>query len=129
MENITIETYIQKYGIKQLEFILTEKGRKRVKYPNWIISDVRFPNECQAIKDRGGIVVRVDRPRHIPTGTEGLYIDLDRARTNSEIIDYSTHESETALDDYKFDYVIENDSDISSLIEKVREMLSHFKLI
>ena len=29
--------------------------------PKWIITDVRFPNEAQAIKDRGGIVIRVNR--------------------------------------------------------------------
>lgn len=31
-------------------------------YPSWIISDVRFPDEAQAIKNRNGIVIRVDRP-------------------------------------------------------------------
>ena len=31
------------------------------KMPNWIISDVRFPNEAKAIKNRGGILIRLDR--------------------------------------------------------------------
>ena len=78
-------------------------------YPNWLISDVRFPNEATAIKDRDGIAVRVHR-EHIKDGR-------------------IEHESETALDNYSFDYVIENDSDIPSLIEKVNEMLIHFKLL
>ena len=30
-------------------------------YPNWIITDVRFPNEADAIKGRGGIIIRVNR--------------------------------------------------------------------
>jgi len=30
-------------------------------YPNWIITDMRFPNEFQAVKDRGGITIRINR--------------------------------------------------------------------
>ena len=78
-----------------------------VQYPNWIITDVRFPNEAQAIKNRGGIVIRVNR------------LDVDKFTTN---FPQTLHPSETALDNYDFDYVIENDSDIHSLIEKVREL-------
>ena len=66
----------------------------------WIITDVRFPNEVKAIKDRGGIVIRVNR-------------------NTSEL---SNHESETALDNAKFDYIIDNNSDIRSLIEKVKNL-------
>ena len=31
-------------------------------YPNWIITDVRYPNEAKAIESRGGILLRVFRP-------------------------------------------------------------------
>lgn len=30
-------------------------------YPNWAVTDVRFPNEVKAIQDRGGIVIRLLR--------------------------------------------------------------------
>lgn len=30
-------------------------------YPDWIITDVRFPNEVKAIKDRGGVIIRLTR--------------------------------------------------------------------
>lgn len=43
---------------------------------NYIIPDVRFPNECQAIKDLGGIIVRVHRdsaiPKYIPHPSENV---------------------------------------------------------
>tara|TARA_R110001606_G_scaffold19453_1_gene71318 strand:- start:2634 stop:3476 length:843 start_codon:yes stop_codon:yes gene_type:complete len=71
-------------------------------YPDWIITDVRFPNEAQAIKDKGGIVIRVERPQLIERDFE--------------------HPSETALDDYKFDEVIENNGSIEELIEKVKKL-------
>ena len=31
------------------------------KFPNWLVTDTRFPNEADAIKERGGILIRVNR--------------------------------------------------------------------
>ena len=75
-----------------------------VDYPNWIITDTRFPNEAEAIKSKGGIIIRVDRPNRPPI---------------------NTHPSETGLDHWNFDYRIVNNSDIFSLKESVREVLKH----
>ena len=80
--------------------------------PNWIITDMRFPNELQAVKDRGGICIRVNR----------LLSEGNRAYTE-------IHPSETALDNATFDYVINNNGTIEDLIEEVRKMLQHFKII
>jgi len=74
-------------------------------FPSWIITDVRFPNEVERIKDKGGIVIRVNRDN----GTRA--------------IDVNPHPSETALDDFSdFDYVIENDGSIEDLVDKVRAL-------
>ena len=32
-----------------------------INYPNWLITDVRFPNEVDAIKERQGIIIRINR--------------------------------------------------------------------
>jgi hypothetical protein len=69
---------------------------------NWIITDMRFPNEMEAVVARGGITIRVVRP-----GTS-----------------VGTHPSETALDDAHFDHVISNDGTIEDLIERVRQILT-----
>ena len=83
-------------------------NRSSFEIPNWIITDVRFPNEVQAIKDRGGIVIRVNR------------LDVDKFTTN---FPQTLHPSETALDDCNdFDYVIENDGSIEDLIDKVKQL-------
>lgn len=64
--------------------------------PNWIITDVRFPNEVQAIVDRGGIIIRINR--------------TDKSRINAD------HPSETALDNWDgFNYVIDNNGTIEDL--------------
>ena len=80
-------------------------------YPNWIITDMRFPNEFDAIKSRGGITIRVNRIRYISTHSEG------------------EHESERALDNHNFDYVIDNNGSMSDLILKVREILTQNQII
>lgn len=85
-------------------------------YPNWIITDMRFPNEAQAIKDRGGINIRVNRAKIVKLSENTSYV-------YNPLFDGPEHESETALDDYEFDYVIENKGTIPELAEKVREIL------
>lgn len=75
---------------------------------HWIIPDVRFPSEAKAIKDRGGIIIRVDR----------------------ETPFHDTHPSEVALDDYEgFDYRIDNNNDIEHLIDKVKGIMFQLNLI
>lgn len=54
---------------------------------NWVIQDVRFPNEAKAIQILGGKIIRVNR--------EGVGPVND-------------HPSETALDDWDFDAIITN---------------------
>ena len=77
-------------------------------YPNWCITDVRFPNEVKAIKEKNGIIIRINR--------ETDYV--------------SNHSSEIALDNYEdFDYTIDNNNCIDCLIEKVKEILKHEKII
>jgi len=72
----------------------------------WIITDVRFPNEVKAIKDKGGIVIRVERDDLLRLG----------------YLDKNAHKSETALDDYKdWDYTIKNNDTIEELINKINK--------
>lgn len=92
-------------------------------YPNWIITDVRFPNEVKAIKDRGGIVIRVNRNNYPGIKNSSFKTNIK----TGEII--TEHLSETALDDYTFDDVIDNDGTIEELIEKVRVVLTKHKLL
>jgi dephospho-CoA kinase len=76
---------------------------------NWIITDMRFPNEMQAVKANGGITIRVVRP-----SDKEISLDL--------------HPSETSLDDAKFDYEIVNDGTMEDLKEKVEGIILHINL-
>lgn len=71
----------------------------------WIIPDTRFPNEFAAIRNRGGIIVRVER--------------------HTEKRDL--HPSETSLDGFDFDYTIQNNKGITELTDKVTVMLQYFE--
>lgn len=92
-------------------------------YPNWIVTDMRFPNELKAIKDRNGITIRVNRDLKIKERQIGASEFVANQVLNS------LHPSETALDNAKFDYVIDNNGTIEELVEKVREILIKEKVI
>lgn len=75
---------------------------------DWIVTDVRFKNEAEAIRENGGILIRLNR--------------------NTGFNDQ--HSSETALDDYKnFDLIIDNNGTLDELIDKVYNFMKEFKFI
>lgn len=90
----------------------TEAGRKVLGENVWVdavlrdlpekvvIPDVRFPNEAQAIKERGGRVFRITRPDYGPV---------------------NDHPSETALAHWQFDRHIVNDGDLGDLCLSICE--------
>lgn len=91
-------------------------GREEVwgDYPNWIITDMRFPNELEAVVKRGGITIRVVRDYALRDGCEDPK---------------NLHPSEIALDNYIMHYEIINDGTMEDLIDKVREILINEKII
>lgn len=75
---------------------------------DWIVTDVRFRNEAEAIRENGGILIRLNR--------------------NTGFNDQ--HSSETALDDYEnFDLIIDNNGTLDELIDKVYNFMKEFKFI
>jgi hypothetical protein len=63
-----------------------------------VISDVRFPNEAEAIKNLGGQVWRVNRHNHAPV---------------------NGHKSEHAMDMFMFKHVLYNDGTLNDLSDEV----------
>lgn len=80
---------------------------KDLKYTeNYVFTDVRFPNEVDAIRARGGVVWQVSRPG---------------------VVAANGHVSESALDGVVFDAVIENDGSLEDLQGKVLECLKSLR--
>jgi len=76
---------------------------------NWVITDVRFPNELELIKQLGGVSVEIVRDvvgNGIPK-----------------------HDSETALDDAIFDFHLQNDLEIVDLYKKLDVLMSYLESI
>jgi hypothetical protein len=63
-----------------------------------VVSDVRYPNEAEALRDAGFRIVRIVRPDAGPLPG-----------------DASAHDSETALDDYRADALIHNGGSLAEL--------------
>lgn len=76
---------------------------------SWIISDVRFKNEADAIRQRGGILIRLNGdPKRC------------RERDNRDM----NHPSETELDTYtEWDYVFDNVPPKSKLDECIQRVI------
>ena len=146
---MTVRTLLQKLGTEAMRDNLHEnvwvnalfadyKAIERIPekrmsiMPNWIITDMRFPNEMEAVKERNGITIRVVREHDIKVQHSGDPDDFHIEKfdnTNPKHVALklgqllNLHPSETALDDAEFDYEIINDGTIDDLIERVREIL------
>jgi hypothetical protein len=132
LDNIVrLSEYVDDYGwdvAKQnqevrrlLQVFGTEVGRKMFGLDFWIdialkdlsgdtqvvISDVRFPNEADAIAKLGGSVWRINRKNH--SAVNG-------------------HASEHAMDNYMFNHVIYNDGTLDDLSDEVFMLAKHLGL-
>ena len=75
---------------------------------NWVIDDVRFLNEAKAIKDKGGLIIRL----------EGDPMELRKNDSRDP-----NHRSEIELDDYnRFDIIYDNrlNLNLDDLIKSIR---------
>lgn len=109
---ITVRELLQKFGTAIRNEVSDDFWVKAClnnleKDDDYLITDVRFKSEAKGIKDLEGIIVRVNR--------EGAGA--------------GNHISEIDLDDYSFDYVINNDGNMEDLLLKVKEFCITYKLI
>lgn len=109
---ITVRELLQKFGTAIRNEVSDDFWVKAClnnleKDDDYLITDVRFKSEAKGIKDLEGIIVRVNR--------EGAGA--------------GNHISEIDLDDYPFDYVINNDGDMEDLLLKVKEFCIAYNLI
>jgi hypothetical protein len=96
----------------------------------FIISDIRFINEADFIKSLGGSVIRINAPirNYNKMLEECLKNYTKETDVNNFIEKIKSHSSETNLDNYEFDYVINNDfnnsNDVKTDIEGILKTLT-----
>jgi len=92
-------------------------------YNNYVIADVRFPNEINAIKDSGGVVVRVrrgDDPEWYTLAREcNVYNKLDIMRNAYPEVHYS----EWAWIGAHYDIVMDNNCSLDELKMRVDKIV------
>jgi len=82
--------------------------RRKEKYPRWCITDVRFKNEAQSIRDRNGIIIKLTK-------------NLDSK---------DKHQSEKEIEEIKEDYIIDNkNKTIEETLKDVKKLLIKLKII
>ena len=106
---MTIREFQQKLGTEAMRnglhpdtWVIATLSHYKPKY-RWVVTDVRFKNEADSIINRGGILIRVERP--------------------DNPFPQSNHSSELELDSYPFKYRIINDGTLNDLYEKTEEQL------
>jgi hypothetical protein len=115
--------------------------------PQWLISDVRFPNELSKIHEVNGISIRIIRSKLLSEWLDMYSIELndlgdymDVTLTDYEFMDFVNefhdsefmaevlervnHASETSLDNGKFTYVIENKGSIEDFVNEIYSILT-----
>lgn len=102
-----------------------------VEYPDWLITDMRFPNELAAVKAKQGLIIRIERPTELrfpdlwnEFQLQGHIDEWDEFLKAKGEFDKVYHASETGLDNERdWDYVIDNDGSMKDLEIKVRAIL------
>lgn len=90
--------------------ILLRDAIKQYNYGNVYISDVRFPNEFEALKKEGFILIKLVRESRELNETQ------------------KKHASETALDEEdRWDYVIKNDGTKEELFEQLDKIVQKYR--
>lgn len=112
---MTIGEMQQKIGTEAIRnnihndaWVLSLFGTYKENEDFWIVTDVRFKNEAKIIKEKGGIIIRLNGdPLNSKAGDERNM----------------THQSEIDLDDYNgFDYVYNNIPPIENLQNFVKDV-------
>lgn len=110
LNNMTVRELLQKFGTAIRNEVCDDFWVKvclKNCTEDCLISDVRFESEAEGIRDINGIIVRINR---------------DGAGAGNHI-------SETALDNYSFDYIIDNNGTEEDLLLKVKEFCKEKDLI
>jgi len=137
MPNLTPRWVLQYWGTEVLRgafhdeiWIASLENKMRKTRDNIVISDVRFPNEISAIKNAGGMVIRIKRgpdpewyehAENYNSGPRSLGWAIGRKRLE----DLGIHASETAWIGQPIDLEIDNNGSISDLFAALESVIKN----
>jgi rhodanese-related sulfurtransferase len=101
--------------------------RKMEMYKNVVIADVRFPNEIEWMRSKGGFAVRVCRNADPVWYDEAVKANANDSIAQDRMVDhYKVHYSEWAWAGQIMDYQLDNNGSISMLEADIGHMLKVF---
>jgi hypothetical protein len=137
--NLTPRYILQQWGTEVCRgsfhdaiWIASLENRLRSATDDIVISDCRFPNEIESIRNAGGLIIRTSR------GADPEWFAIaERANTQphslidipqweydvKQLQSYNIHASETAWVGTKFDFVLNNNGSIDDLYASVRNQV------
>lgn len=119
-------TEVCRQGFHDDIWVASVENKLRQTKDNIVISDVRFPNEVTAIKNSGGLVVRVVRgqePAWLRVAQSACAGDNKSIRLMND--EFKVHASEWAWLGTEFDVVVDNNGSIDGLYTQVKNLLSN----
>jgi hypothetical protein len=131
MPDLTPRLVLQKWGTEVARkswhddiWIASLENKLRKTTDDIVISDCRFPNEIQAVRAAGGVVIRVVR------GDDPVWYSIAKRANKGDpmaqqqLEDFNVHPSETAWVGTDFDAVIDNNADgLDKLYEQVKDLV------
>ena len=116
-----VEGYQGKYGV--LKNFMPAANIIESENKNTVIADVRFANECDFIRSKGGLIVRVVRGPEPKWYDEALLSNT--SHNHYQVMDNfpDIHYSEWAWIGQKMDYIVDNNETHTDLVNRVNDML------
>ena len=96
-----------------------------VKKDIFIITDVRFKNEAEFIHLMGGHIIRIISPtrNNLKMSEEAKKNYINEIDIRNFIDRIKNHESETNLDTYQFDYIINNEPENINVYKEINDIV------
>lgn len=122
-------TDVIRNGFHDDMWIASLENKLRSSDDDVVISDCRFPNEIQAIRNQGGIVVRVVRGAEPPWYDDAVCMNrgpvrnLGWAVAKDRMEAHRIHASETAWVGTNFDRVIDNNGSMDDLYRQINDLV------
>ena len=137
MPNLTPRYVLQVWGTEVARkafhdniWIASLENKLRKTTDDIVISDCRFPNEIKAIKDAGGIVIRVIRgpePEWYNLAklvNQGPDNNIEWRLSKDRLKKFNVHASETAWVGTEFDAIIDNNADgLDNLYKQIKSLV------
>jgi hypothetical protein len=122
-------TEVCRHAFHDDTWIASLENKMRKTTDNIVISDVRFPNEINAIHNAGGIVVRIKRGNDpewynaavsVNSGPDG---NATWSLSKALLTQLKIHASETAWVGGDIDHTVYNDTTIDALFEQIKNLV------